>query len=149
MEACVLNYWMQGHSLPYYWITKAAIVICLVQQKVLTWMCWSWILYDRSARVLNCDVHMATDRDSKICAKKILKTKSLVERALCIGQIAASTSPPGIYPGRFIPLSSRRGGNLIIRVFMEVGNFDPHAQGDGVFELNPPSDFVLVVSFCC
>ena len=31
-----LNYRMQGHSLPYYWITKAAIVICLVQQKVLT-----------------------------------------------------------------------------------------------------------------
>ena len=27
-----LNYRMQGHSLPYYWITKAAIVICLVQQ---------------------------------------------------------------------------------------------------------------------
>ena len=32
---------------------------------------------------------------------------------------------------------------------MEVGNFDPHAQGDGVFELNPPSDFILVVSFSC
>ena len=31
-----LNYRMQGHSLPYYWITKAAIVICLVQQQVLT-----------------------------------------------------------------------------------------------------------------
>ena len=31
-----LNYRMQGHSLPYYWITKAAIVICLVQQKILT-----------------------------------------------------------------------------------------------------------------
>ena len=28
---------------------------------------------------------------------------------------------------------------------MEVGNFDPHAQGDG--ELNPPFDSVLVVSF--
>ena len=93
-----LNYRMQGHSLPYYWITKAAIVICLVQQKVLTniWMCWPWILYDRSASVLNYDVHMATDHDSKICAKKILKTKSLVKRALCIGQIEASTSPPGI-----------------------------------------------------
>ena len=30
---------------------------------------------------------------------------------------------------------------------MEVKNFDPHAQGDGVFELNPRFDFVLVVSF--
>ena len=29
---------------------------------------------------------------------------------------------------------------------MEVGNFYAHAQGDGVFELNPPFDFVLVVS---
>ena len=32
---------------------------------------------------------------------------------------------------------------------MEVGNFDSHAQGDGVFELNPPFDFVLVASFSC
>ena len=32
---------------------------------------------------------------------------------------------------------------------MEDGNFDPHAQGDGIFELNPPLDFVLVVSFSC
>ena len=32
---------------------------------------------------------------------------------------------------------------------MEVGNFDSHAQGDGVFELNPRFDFVLVVSFSC
>ena len=35
---------------------------------------------------------------------------------------------------------------------MEVANFDPHAQGDGVFELNAPFDFVLVVlvvSFSC
>ena len=32
---------------------------------------------------------------------------------------------------------------------MEVGNFDLHAQGDGVFKLNPPFDFVLVVSFSC
>ena len=32
---------------------------------------------------------------------------------------------------------------------MEVGNFDPHAQEDGVFELNPPFDFILVVSFSC
>ena len=37
---------------------------------------------------------MATD--TKICAKKILKIKSLFERALCIGQIEASTSPAGI-----------------------------------------------------
>ena len=35
----------------------------------------------------------------------------------------------------------------MIRVFMEVGNFDPRAQGDGVFELNPPLDVVLMVSF--
>ena len=92
-----LNYRMQGRSLPHYWITKAAIVICLVQQRFWPiWMCWPWILYDRSASVLNYDVHMATDHDSEICAKKILKTKSLVKRALCIGQIEASTSPPGI-----------------------------------------------------
>ena len=32
---------------------------------------------------------------------------------------------------------------------MEVENFDPHAQGDGAFELNPPSDFILVVFFSC
>ena len=32
---------------------------------------------------------------------------------------------------------------------MEVGNFDPHAQEDGIFELNPPSDFILVVFFSC
>ena len=30
---------------------------------------------------------------------------------------------------------------------MAVKNFDPHAQGDGVFELNPPLDVVLLVSF--
>ena len=30
------NYRIQGHSFPYHWITKAVIVICLVQQKILT-----------------------------------------------------------------------------------------------------------------
>ena len=63
---------------------------------------------------------MATD--TKLCAKKIL-IKSLVERTLCIDQIEASTSPPSP-SGRSIPLSSRWGGNLIIRVFMEVENFE-------------------------
>ena len=113
-------------------------------------MCWPIILYDRSASVLNYDVHMATNHDSKIWAKKILKTKSLVKRALCIGQIEASTSPPGI-PRAFDTLVVPVGREFdnLHGVFMEVGNFDPHALGDGVFELNPPSDFTLVVSFSC
>ena len=33
---CRRNYRIQGHSFPYHWITKAVIVICLVQQKILT-----------------------------------------------------------------------------------------------------------------
>ena len=44
---------------------------------------------------------MVTDHDSKICAREILKIISFVERALCIGQIEASTSPPGI-PRAFV-----------------------------------------------
>ena len=32
---------------------------------------------------------------------------------------------------------------------MEVENFDPHAPGGEIFELKPPFDFVLVVSFSC
>ena len=54
---------------------------------------------------------MATDHDSKICAKEILKTKSLVKRALCIGQIEASTSPPGI-PRAFDNQSLHGGGEF-------------------------------------
>ena len=80
-------------------------------------------------------------------AKKILKIKSMVERALCIDQIEASTSPPGI---------SRTFDTLVVPVGREfdnqslhVDNFDPHVQGDGIFELNPLFDFVLVVSFSC
>ena len=32
---CTSNYRIQGHSFPYHWITKAVIVICLFQQKIL------------------------------------------------------------------------------------------------------------------
>ena len=64
------------------------------------------------ASVLTCGVHMATD--TKVWAKKYLKNNSSVKRALCIGQIEASTlppPPPPAYPGRLTPLSFRWGGN--------------------------------------
>ena len=124
---------------------KAAIVIRLVQQKTLSNLhVLALNSYSCSASVLNYDVHIATEHDSKLCAKKILKTKSLVERALYIGQFEASTSPLA-YPGCLIPLSSRWGGNLIIRVFREVRNFDPHAQGVGYF--NRTLDLISFWSF--
>ena len=70
---------------------------------------------------------MATD--TKICAKKILKTKSLVERALCIAQIEASASPPGItraFDTLFFPVGSEFDNQSL----HGGGNFDPHAQWD-------------------
>ena len=73
---------------------------------------------------------MATDHDSKICAREILKTISFVERALCSVKSKLKHCPLA-YPERLLPLTSRWGGNLIIRVFIEVRNFDPHEQGMG------------------
>ena len=52
---------------------------------------------------------------------------------------------PLAYPGRLIPLLSRRGGDLIIRVFREVRNFDRHAQGMGY--LNWTLDLISFWSF--
>ena len=56
----------------------------------------------------------------------------------CVSDKSKLQHRPLAYPGRSIPLSSRWGGHVIIRVFMVVRNFDPHSQGDGIFELNPP-----------
>ena len=78
-------------------------------------------VYNCSASFLNYDVHMATDHDSKICAKKILKTKSLVKRALCIGQIEASISPPGI---------PRAFDTLVVPVRREFDNQSLHGGGE-------------------
>ena len=56
-----------------------------------------------------------------------IKKKALYA-ILCIGQIEASTCPAP--PEHLTPLLSRRGGNLIIRVFQGVGNLK-------AFELHP------------
>jgi len=81
-------------------------------------MCWHWILYSCSASVLNYDLHMATD--TKLCAKKIL-IKSLVERTLCIDQIEASTSPPGI---------PRAFDTFVVPVGREFDNQSLHGGGE-------------------
>ena len=48
-------------------------------------------------------------------------------------------APPRAYPGHLTPLTSRGGGNLIIKVF-QGGGFDPHALGVG--NLNSTLDFM-------
>lgn len=70
---------------------------------------------------------MATD--TKLCAEKIL-IKSLVERTLCIDQIKASTSPPGI-PRAFDTFVLPVGREFDNQSLHGGGDFDPHAQGIG------------------
>ena len=71
-----------------------------------------------SASVLNYDLHIATD--TKLCAKKIL-IKSFVERTLCIDQIEASTSPPGI---------PRAFDTFVVPVGREFDNQSLHGGGE-------------------
>ena len=90
-------------------MAKAAIVIFVVQQKILKiCMCWPWILYSCSANVLNYDVHMATD--TNICAKKFWKLNWLKEHYVSLKSKLQHRHLA--YPGRSLPLSSRWGRNL-------------------------------------
>ena len=98
-----LNYRMQGHSLPCYWITKAAIVICLVQQKVLTCVGPEFYIIIAPQASL-----IATSTRQLIMIQKSVPTNfwklNLWLKEHCVSDKSKLQHRTLAYPGRSIPL---------------------------------------------